>query len=83
MIGHCVDVLAGKPEVGEEIRATTIKSRPAGRKMIAQRFPGSPIRAVVARIGVVERWVRRHFMIEPLQGRHRLCLGDNRVGLGS
>ena len=38
--------------------------------MIAQRFPGSPIRAVVARIGVVERWVRWYFLIEPIQGRH-------------
>ncbi len=33
------------------------ESRPAGRKSLAQRVPGSPNRADFARIGVVERWV--------------------------
>jgi len=52
-----VDILAERLEVAEHQGGRLFESRPAGRKIIAQRCAGAPIRAAFARIGVVERWV--------------------------
>jgi hypothetical protein len=41
---------------------------PRDGNKIAQRFPGLPIPAAVARVGVVERWVDCNFLNEPLGG---------------